>query len=96
MDSITLRLQSDTIEQLTDEADANGVSRSEYVRDIIRSRDELQRLRDEHERIQANHEQELTAVRDKYEEHIAELERENERLHRERRQLLEQRDLRSR
>lgn len=103
MDSITLRLQSDTIDQLNDEANARGVSRSEYVRDIIRSRDELQRLRDKHERIQADHEEELDGVRDEYEERINELEREyknqinelereNERLHRERRQLLEQRD----
>lgn len=82
MDSITLRLQPDTIKSLGEEADDHDVSRSEYVRNIIRSCYELQRLRDEHERIQDQHEQELEEVREEYGERIADLERENERLHR--------------
>lgn len=92
MDSITLRLQPDTIESLSGEADAHDVSRSEYVRNIIRSRHELERLRDEYERLQADHEQEIEDLREEYEERIADLERENERVRNEKRLILEQRE----
>lgn len=49
MDSITLRLEPDTIKSLDDEADEHGVSRSEYIRTIIDRRHEHDRIRDEYE-----------------------------------------------
>lgn len=47
MDSITLRLQPSTKESLEGEAEERGVSRSEYIRNILRSRHELERLREQ-------------------------------------------------
>jgi chromosome segregation ATPase len=74
MAQTTLRLPSDMLDALDEEADEHDASRSKYIRDILASRHEHNGMRSEHTR------------------RIAELERENERLHRERRQLLEQRE----
>ncbi|WP_122090362.1 hypothetical protein [Halalkalicoccus subterraneus] len=95
MDSITLRLQPDTIESLSGEANEHGVSRSEYVRNIIQSRHELERLRGEYERLQADHEGEIEELREEYEDRIADLERENERLRNEKRALIQDREERT-
>ena len=65
MDSITLRLESDTIEALDTEAGEHGVSRSEYVRDILQSRHERDRLRAANERLQ----QRVQTLIDQREEH---------------------------
>jgi chromosome segregation ATPase len=46
-DSVTIRLQSDLIDSLEDEAEEQDVSRSEYIRQILRDRDEIEELRDE-------------------------------------------------
>jgi predicted DNA-binding protein len=54
MKAITLRLEPDTIESLDNEASEHGVTRSEYIRDIIDRRseyDEIDRLRTELERV---------------------------------------------
>jgi metal-responsive CopG/Arc/MetJ family transcriptional regulator len=51
MDSITLRLESELIEGLDSEADDRGVSRSEYAREILRSRNEHARIQEENERL---------------------------------------------
>jgi hypothetical protein len=40
MQQITLRIPEDTVAELDDEADEHGVSRSEYIRDILDSRHE--------------------------------------------------------
>lgn len=84
MDSITLRLQADTIESLEEEANEHGVSRSEYIRDLIRSRDEYKRLREqyealreEHERLQTEHEQEIERLEARHQEEIEDLEAEH-------------------
>jgi len=40
MEQITLRVPADTLDALDDEADDRGVSRSEYIRDVLESRHE--------------------------------------------------------
>lgn len=51
MQQITLRVPEDTLESLESEADDHGVSRSEYIRDVLESRDEhaedVDKLRDQ-------------------------------------------------
>lgn len=51
MQTITLRLDENTVESLDEEADKRDVTRSEYVRTIIDQRHEYKRLQSEHERI---------------------------------------------
>lgn len=50
MRNITLRLADETIEELEDEADEHGVSRSEYLRNLVATRHEHDDVRDEHAR----------------------------------------------
>lgn len=71
MEAITLRLESDTLESIDEEATEHDLSRSEYIRNILRTRDESDQLRDKHERIRAE-----------YERQVSELERERDRLER--------------
>jgi metal-responsive CopG/Arc/MetJ family transcriptional regulator len=40
MEQITLRIPEDTLESLESEAEEHGVSRSEYVRDVLETRNE--------------------------------------------------------
>jgi len=40
MQQITLRIPEDTLKTLEKEADEHGVSRSEYIRDVLESREE--------------------------------------------------------
>jgi len=40
MEQITLRVPADTLAALDDDADEHGVSRSEYIRDVLESRHE--------------------------------------------------------
>jgi vacuolar-type H+-ATPase subunit I/STV1 len=51
MKQITVRLKEETIEELENEADEAGVSRSEHIRDVIASRGEheaeVERMREE-------------------------------------------------
>lgn len=61
MRNVTVRLEEDLITELEEEADEEGVSRSEYIRNTLRTRDEHgvtqdehERLRDERERLQAD------------------------------------------
>jgi DNA repair exonuclease SbcCD ATPase subunit len=46
MEQITLRLPTDLLEELDEEADEAGVSRSEHVRDVLRTRADTNELRD--------------------------------------------------
>ena len=46
-ESITIRLQGELIARLEEEAEDEGVSRSEYIRQILRERDEREELREE-------------------------------------------------
>lgn len=46
-ESITIRLEGDLIEGLEREADEEGVSRSEYIRQILRDRGESEVLQEE-------------------------------------------------
>lgn len=45
--SITIRLRQDLIDSLEAEADERGVSRSQYIRDILKQRDKVGELREE-------------------------------------------------
>lgn len=81
MEAITVRLEESTLESLDDEASEYGCTRSEHVREVIRARDE-------HDRIRNEYEMKLS----EYENEIEDLERENERLRREKRLVLEQRE----
>lgn len=47
MRTITLRVEPDTLEALDTEADDHGRTRSEHVRQILRTRHEAERLREE-------------------------------------------------
>lgn len=85
MDSITLRLQADTIESLEEEADEHGVSRSEYIRNLLRSRDEHRQLRekydalrDDYERLQTEHAEEIERLEARHEEELEERQAEHE------------------
>lgn len=40
MQQITLRIPEDTLKNLEEEADEHGVSRSEYIRDVLETRNE--------------------------------------------------------
>ena len=51
MQQITLRIREDTLEALDEEAEERGVSRSEHIRDILDSRDDVEDLRTEVERL---------------------------------------------
>ena len=52
MKAITIRLEESTIESIDDEANEHGRSRSEHIREIIRTRNEHEELKAEHERLQ--------------------------------------------
>ncbi len=54
MQAITLRLEEDTIQSLDSEAETRGVTRSEYIRELIERRSEyaeIDSLREELERV---------------------------------------------
>lgn len=92
MNPTTLRLSESTLDTLADEADERGLSRSEYIREIIREHHEDNRLQD---RLRSDYEKKIRdyeeQIRD-YEERIADLETENERIHNEKRLILQQRE----
>lgn len=46
MEQITLRVPDELREELDGDADERGVSRSEYVRDVLRTRRDTEQLRD--------------------------------------------------
>lgn len=73
MDPLTIRLSEDTLETLDAERE-DGVSRSEYIRVIVASRHEHERIRDE------------------YEAELQELRQDVERLEREKRLFIEDRE----
>lgn len=70
MEQTTIRLPTELLEELSEEADERGVSRSEHIREVL----------EERERI------------DELEQRVDELETELARVHREKRQVLEQRE----
>jgi TolA-binding protein len=81
MKNITVRLDEDLIDELEREADEHDVSRSEYIRNTLATRDEHDATHDEYE-------QEINDLK----KQIDELETENERMRNEKRQILEQRE----
>lgn len=69
MDPITFKLESNTLERLDSEAEEKELSRSEYLRNIIKTRDKTEELRKEYE-----------GKIEEYERKIEELQRKNEEL----------------
>jgi len=70
MEQITVRLQADTLAEIEGEADEQGQSRSDYIRDVLGSRNEseadVERMREEIDRLErevTELERELRAVR---------------------------------
>ncbi|WP_209438549.1 ribbon-helix-helix protein, CopG family [Natronococcus sp. JC468] len=80
MEPITLRLSSDILEKIDNEAEEQGLSRAESFREIVGNRHE-------HEEIRSDYEMKLSD----YEENLSELKTEVERLRNEKRLILEQR-----
>jgi hypothetical protein len=81
MKNITVRLDESLIADLEEEADEHGVSRSEYIRNTLATRHE-------HDGEHEEYEERIAAL----EREIADLEQENDRLKREKRLILEQRE----
>jgi len=86
MKQITLRIPEDTLESLDDEASELDRTRSEHIRDVVKSRHEADELRTEHEKEigelrdrldeRQNEIDELEAELDSRDKRIAELEQE--------------------
>ena len=84
MGQISIRMSDDRIESLDRDAEDNGLTRAEFVRDLLESRNEPSETQAELEECRAT----VGELRSQ----LDELQTEVERLHRERRQLLEQRE----
>lgn len=72
MEAITIRLSEDLLESLDGEADEYEQSRSEYIREILRSRNEYDQLQDEYEDLERENERlrrQLEATNKRVDEH---------------------------
>lgn len=74
MQNVTVRLPLRLLAELEREADQHGVSRSEYIRDTLATRDEHERTQRECDRLRAEYEREIAALKQTHEEEIAALE----------------------
>jgi metal-responsive CopG/Arc/MetJ family transcriptional regulator len=96
MDQITLRIPEDTLEEIEQEANEHGVSRSEYIRDVLESRENTGELQGEHKRdmgeLRSEHEREIEELREEYENEIEYLQNQIDRLQRTNLKILEQRE----
>lgn len=81
MDSITLRLPTEMIEELDSEANEHGVSRSEHIRTILETRNEHDELQTERDRLERRV-QTLIQQRDEHRELVEYVEDERELRHR--------------
>lgn len=81
MKPITVRLSPQTVDELDNEADERELSRAEYVRELIRTRDESEEIQDEYE-----------AELDRLRSELDKMRTENDRLRREKRQVLDVRE----
>jgi|APHM01.1.fsa_nt_gi Ribbon-helix-helix protein, copG family. len=94
MDQITIRVESPTLQSLEEEAKDDEVTRSEYIRNLLRDRHEPSENIEELRTEVAQCETELENVRDEKErlsEKVDELETEIERLKNEKQVIIEQR-----
>lgn len=55
MANVSTRLPDDLVEELDDEADEKGVSRTEHIRDILEARNEYTVTQEEYRRAQREH-----------------------------------------
>ncbi|WP_227355797.1 plasmid mobilization protein [Haladaptatus salinisoli] len=82
--NVTVRLAEEKVDELDNEASDHGVSRAEYIRNLIESRHEPDEVDAELDRLQ----DEITRLQNELDESTTELER----VRREKRQILEQRE----
>lgn len=92
MEQITLRIQEDVLEDVEAEAEGSNQSRAEYLREVIESRNESEKLRDEYEEKAEQLRTEFESEVDELEAKVNELQTELDRVHREKRQVLDQRE----
>ncbi|RBI60045.1 hypothetical protein DMJ13_20425 [halophilic archaeon] len=90
MKQTALRLPEDLIQTLDEEAQEEGVSRSEYMRNILESRHESHVNHNEY--VPKNEYNDLVNERDTLEQRSEELRTEIDRLKNEKRQILQQRE----
>ena len=62
MQNVTIRLPIRLLAELEREADQQGVSRSEYIRDTLATRHEHERTQREYDRLRAEYEAEIAAL----------------------------------
>ena len=62
MRNVTIRLPIRLLAELEREAEQEGVSRSEYIRDTLQSRDEHERTQREYDRLRAEYEAEIAEL----------------------------------
>ena len=62
MQNVTIRLPTRLLAELEREADQQGVSRSEYIRDTLATRHEHERTQREYDRLRAEYEAEIAEL----------------------------------
>lgn len=82
MKTTSVRFPPEELDELDREAEEADLSRAEYLRELIRTgreserlQDELERVREENKRLQREHDNELERVRDDYEAKLDDLRR---------------------
>lgn len=84
MANVSVRLDDDLVAELDAEASERGISRAEYIRELLRSRHEYSVSTSEHAQLQAEY--------DQLQDDHGQLQQELERLRREKRLILEDRE----
>lgn len=74
MQNVTVRLPVRLLAELEREAAQQGVSRSEYIRETLATRDEHAATQRERDRLRAEYERQIAALEREHEREIAELE----------------------
>jgi hypothetical protein len=64
MRTITLRVEPDTLESIDEEADERDQTRSEYIRELFRTRHDHERIRAERDRLRDERDDERTKRED--------------------------------
>lgn len=67
MQNVTIRLPIRLLAELEREAEQQGVSRSEYIRTQLETRDEHERVQRERERLRAEYEKEIAELHERIE-----------------------------
>ncbi|MFB9807422.1 hypothetical protein ACFFQF_20325 [Haladaptatus pallidirubidus] len=82
MDQITLRLAEDVLASVEEEAEESDTTRTEYLRDVVESRNEGKKIRDSYEEqldsLRREHEQKVNELESQHEQKLSELKAEHE------------------